>query len=595
MREGPIHVQVQRGSVIGLLNVHVHGSRNVAYPVGQFPGHIVIAQLVVAGNLYVDRRGHAEVENLRDDVGRLEGELGGRESPRQLHPQQLHIFRGWPVALLERDQDLGIRCADRPRIAIGEIDAAVGQADVIEHGIQFAGRDHGADGVFDLVGQARGLFDPQTGARAHVQTHQSSVHLRKQVLAQRENETQGCHTKHQECRREPAAVAHRSLERASVAVAHPVEGIFKTLVEAPKRAGRLVYIVIPQQKHHHGGHQRSRQQIRSQHGKDHGLRQRHEQEARDPTQEKHRNEYDADAERGNECGHGDLLRAVQNGLAQLLSEQPVALDVLDLHGGIVHQDSHRQRQPAERHQVHGFAQRAQTNHRNQNSQRDRNGDDQGAAPIAQEEQDHGGREAGRGERFANHALDGRAHEDGLIEERRYLELRRQSSGRRRQRRPHVVHNRERGCGAGLVDTQQRAAVAVLPHYIGLRRKTVAHVGHIADIDCRAVGRPHRQIVQLVDGLGAAVHFHLIFQRPEFGRAGRQNQVFRADRIHHIGRRQPLGLHGRRVDIDRNQPLFAAIRPRNRSALYGRQLGPDHVGAQVEQLLLAQPRAAQADL
>ena len=138
-------------------------------------------------------------------------------------------------------------------------------------------------------------------------------------------------------------------------------------------------------------------------------------------------------------------------------------------------------------------------------------------------------------------------------------------------------------------------MAVLPHDVRLRREAIPHVRHIADISSRAVDGLYRQIVQLADRLRAAVHFHLIFQRPKLGGAGRQNQVLRADGIHHIGGREPLGLHGRRIDIDGNQPLFAAIGPRNCRALHGRQLAPHRVGAQIEQLLLAQPWAAQADL
>ena len=63
-----------------------------------------------------------------------------------------------------------------------------------------------------------------------------------------------------------------------------------------------------------------------------------------PRQEEHGHEHDADAERGNERRHGDLLRAVENGLPHLLAHGQIALDVFDFHRGIIDQDADGQRQ-----------------------------------------------------------------------------------------------------------------------------------------------------------------------------------------------------------------------------------------------------------
>jgi hypothetical protein len=49
---------------------------------------------------------------------------------------------------------------------------------------------------------------------------------------------------------------------------------------------------------------------------------------------------------------------------------PVAIDVLDLHRGIVHQNSNRQRQSPQRHDVDRFSHRAKENDRGQDRQRD---------------------------------------------------------------------------------------------------------------------------------------------------------------------------------------------------------------------------------
>ena len=107
--------------------------------------------------------------------------------------------------------------------------------------------------------------------------------------------------------------------------------------------------------HHQRGDQGARKQVRGQHGEDDRLGQGHEQELGHPGQEEHGHEHDADAQGGNEGGHGDLLRAVENRLLQFLALGEVALDVLDLHRGVVHQNADRQRQSAQGHDVDGLA------------------------------------------------------------------------------------------------------------------------------------------------------------------------------------------------------------------------------------------------
>ena len=66
----------------------------------------------------------------------------------------------------------------------------------------------------------------------------------------------------------------------------------------------------------------------------------------------------------------------------------IAVDVLDVDGGVVHQNADGQRQPAQRHDVDGLAQRAQREQRSENRKRNGNGNDQRAAPAAQEDQNH---------------------------------------------------------------------------------------------------------------------------------------------------------------------------------------------------------------
>ena len=61
--------------------------------------------------------------------------------------------------------------------------------------------------------------------------------------------------------------------------------------------------------------------------------------------------------------------------------------------------------------------RAQQDHGDEDRQRNRNGDDDGGAPIAEEQQDHARRQRRCDQAFAQHAADRGAHEQRLIEQR----------------------------------------------------------------------------------------------------------------------------------------------------------------------------------
>ena len=98
--------------------------------------------------------------------------------------------------------------------------------------------------------------------------------------------------------------------------------------------------------------------------------------------------------------------------------------IFDFDRGIIHQDSHGQRESAEGHDVDGLAQSTEDQQRSQNRKRNRDGDDQSAAPTAQEQQNHERGEAGRDARLANDAGQRSAHENGLIEQGLNHELRR---------------------------------------------------------------------------------------------------------------------------------------------------------------------------
>jgi hypothetical protein len=107
----------------------------------------------------------------------------------------------------------------------------------------------------------------------------------------------------------------------------------------------------------HGGHDGAGEQVAGQHGEDDGFGERHEEVARDAAQEEHGHEDDADGERGDEGGNGDLGGAVEDGLLDLLAGLEIAVDVFDFDGGVVDQDADGEGQAAEGHDVDGLAER----------------------------------------------------------------------------------------------------------------------------------------------------------------------------------------------------------------------------------------------
>ena len=144
-------------------------------------------------------------------------------------------------------------------------------------------------------------------------------------------------------------------------------------------------VMLHQQELRHGGHDGAGEEVRREHGENHRFGQRHKEIFRDPAQEEHGHEDDTNRERGNEGWNGNLRGSIQDGLLDLLALFEVAVDVLDLHRRIVHQDADGQRKTAQRHDVDGLAQRTQRDQRHQNRQRNRHGNDECRAPAAQED------------------------------------------------------------------------------------------------------------------------------------------------------------------------------------------------------------------
>ncbi len=347
---------------------------------------------------------------------------------------------------------------------------------------------------------------------------------------------------------------------------------------------------------HHDGHQRARKQVAGHHGEDHRQRQGHEQVERRSVEEHHRHEHDADGQGRHEGRHGDLLRAVEHSLGQrLVVDAEVAVDVFQFHRGVVHEDADGEREAAQRHHVECVPERVEQEQRHEDGQRDRHGDDERRAPASQEDEDHHGRQARGDERLLEHAVLGVGDEHGLIEELLGVEARREPGLDLLQTRFDAVDDVHRAGAAAFEHAQQRGALAVLAHDVGLHREAVVDLRHVAHVDCRAVDDLDRQVVEAADDIGTAIELHQVLALIDFHRAGGQGQVLGVERVGNILGRDAVGVHRLRVDVHHDLPRLAAVGQRHAGALHGGELLADEVEVVVVEFLLGERLAGDREL
>ena len=107
----------------------------------QLLGDAQVVGAVIADGAHVDLRRQAEIQDLGDDVGRLEIEHRLGEGRRQHLAQLAHVVGRRRMAFLQRDQDHAVIDADRRAVGEGEIVGPRRQADVVDD--QLRGRSRG--------------------------------------------------------------------------------------------------------------------------------------------------------------------------------------------------------------------------------------------------------------------------------------------------------------------------------------------------------------------------------------------------------------------------------------------------------------------
>ena len=157
---------VELGIVEGLLDAHVGGAGDVADLVQHVLGESAVAVEVGADDLDVDGRGEAEVENLGDDVDgqHVEGDAGILAGQHGAQP--FDVVGGGMVVLGELDLDVGVGGTDGRGGGVGEIEAGVGQADVVDDGDDFVWRESAARMVASMWSQRAAVSSMRVPVRA---------------------------------------------------------------------------------------------------------------------------------------------------------------------------------------------------------------------------------------------------------------------------------------------------------------------------------------------------------------------------------------------------------------------------------------------
>jgi hypothetical protein len=111
---------------------------------------------------------------------------------------------------------------------------------------------------------------------------------------------------------------------------------------------------------------------------------------RDAGHEERREEDGEYRQHREETGHGGFAGRVDDGAGAAEAFGHVGMDVFDFDGGFIDEHADGEGEAAEGHDIQGLAKGPEADDRSEQRDGDGGDDDETAAPVAQEEQDHQG-------------------------------------------------------------------------------------------------------------------------------------------------------------------------------------------------------------
>ena len=199
-RARAVDIGVEGRRIDLLLEMRVGNARNGGDAVAELVGNGKIGRPVIADGPHVDLRRQAEIQDLGDDVGRLEIEDDLGEGVGKHLAQLAHVVGGRRVALLQRHHDHTVVGADGRAVGEGQVIGACRQADIVDDELPLVLGDHLSDLVLDRLEDALGGLDARSGRRADMELNLPAVDQRKEVAADK-HEHHAAKTKHEHRRR----------------------------------------------------------------------------------------------------------------------------------------------------------------------------------------------------------------------------------------------------------------------------------------------------------------------------------------------------------------------------------------------------------
>src|ERR1700733_7358763 len=154
-------------------------------------------------------------------------------------------------------KNVGIRRSHWRRIAIRKINAAVGQAYIVNDALDFGCWNLLSNRAFDQITEVGGLLNAHSSGSTHVEFESAAVYAGEEVPAQPGNQNcQRGNAAHEERSQENTPVLETALQQPTIEMTKSLEGCLKTLLKSDQRIGAGctsdVLLISPQQVLGHG-------------------------------------------------------------------------------------------------------------------------------------------------------------------------------------------------------------------------------------------------------------------------------------------------------------------------------------------------------
>src|SRR6266853_6504669 len=143
----------------------------------------------------------------------------------------MHVTSRWVMLQRECDHDIRILSTNRGRIAVGKIDTAVGQANVVDDAAQLLRRHLLADFVFHSVTQSSGFFNTRSGWGAHVQREFAGIHRGEKVLSQPRVQSEGEQAGQQKAAGKNSPMVNKRLQQPPICTTNILKSMFEPALE----------------------------------------------------------------------------------------------------------------------------------------------------------------------------------------------------------------------------------------------------------------------------------------------------------------------------------------------------------------------------